>query len=70
MTVLRWLLLASYYFFPGISNAFRIQGGANIYNVFLIGICNALETFKRCFKYVCMYVYVYLFRSIQMLHIK
>ncbi len=30
----RWLILASYYFFSGISNAFGIQGGANICNAF------------------------------------
>ncbi len=33
-TQLRWLILASYYFFSGISNAFGIQGGANICNAF------------------------------------
>ncbi len=31
---LRWLILASHYFFSGISSALRIQGGANIYNAF------------------------------------
>ncbi len=59
---LRWLILASYYFFPGISNAFGIQGGANIYNPFLLAtrlkhlkrvlnISNAFETFETCFEY-------------------
>ena len=47
---LRWLILASYYFFPGISNALRTQGGANTYKS-VLNICNAFETLKTWLKY-------------------
>ncbi len=64
LLLVRWLILSWYYFSSGISNALRIKGCANIYNVFwicatllkhfqrVLNIRNAFETLATCVLHI------------------